>query len=180
MQLYLILMSTRSLLSRTIRLYTRDEFNHASIALSPDLSDIVSFGRKNINNPFIGGYVNEQVHSEFFSGSQCSIYKVELTSEQYHSIRNQLKYFEENKEYLRYNLLGLIGVATKIEIKRKDAYFCSQFIGKVLEESKVSILPKNVAFLTPTDLSRLPEFTKIYSGSLTEYLNSNETNIAVV
>lgn len=171
MKLYLVLMSTRSLLSRTIKLYTRDEYNHASIALEEDLSDIVSFGRKNINNPFIGGFTQENIAHPFFRSATCSVYSCELTEEQYVAVKNQLDYFKANQHKLRYNLLGLIAIATRYELERQDAYFCSQFVGKVLEETSICILPKKINFLTPTDLSQLECFTLIYSGTIESYIS---------
>ena len=57
--IYILLTNTRSLFSTAIGLYTKQAFNHVSIAIHDDFEQIYSFGRKNPSNPVIGGFVNE-------------------------------------------------------------------------------------------------------------------------
>lgn len=45
-KIYLLFTNTRTLFTRTIRLYTKADYNHASIALDPNFNETYSFGRK--------------------------------------------------------------------------------------------------------------------------------------
>ena len=62
-KIYIILTHTGTVLSRIIKIYTKDEFSHVSIALDKDLKQMYSFGRLNPYNPFIGGFIHEYINS---------------------------------------------------------------------------------------------------------------------
>ena len=51
---------TGTTLSRVIKIYTRNDYSPASIALDPELSEMYSFGRKKPRNPFIGGFIKRK------------------------------------------------------------------------------------------------------------------------
>ena len=61
-RIYLILTYSGTILSRIIKIYTRDEFAHVSISLDEELNQMYSFGRLNPYNPFIGGFVHEGIN----------------------------------------------------------------------------------------------------------------------
>lgn len=170
MHLYLVLTATSSLLSKTIKLYTRASYNHASIALMPSLNDLASFGRKDLNNPFIGGFVREDISHDFFLSARCSIYSCEITLDEYKHIQEQINYFHQHKEDLRYNLLGLITLAVNIDYQRNRAFFCSEFIATILEDSGLYEFSKKPHMVTPKDLQELAIFTHIYTGTISNYL----------
>lgn len=172
MRVYLVLTATSSLLSKTIKLYTKASYNHASIALTPDLDDLSSFGRKEMQNPFIGGFVKEDISHEFFLNARCTIYSCRISFDEYLKIKQELNYFHQNKEQLRYNLLGLIALAVKIDYQRTNAFFCSEFIATVLENSGIYHFNKKPHMITPQDLQRLPNFTHIYTGTISNYLHN--------
>lgn len=171
MKLYLVLMSTSSMLSRAIKMYTRAPYNHSSIALNRNLSSTYSFGRRKIWNPLLGGFVREEMTHNFFMKSQCAVYECELTKEQYEIINDKIKYFKDNRRDYRYNFMGLFAIALKYEYKRPRAYFCSQFVGELLEDSGVCSLPKSKYLITPEDLSEIDCFTKVYHGTVEGYLS---------
>lgn len=45
-EIYVLLTNTGTLFSKTIRWYTKNMLNHASIAFDRDLNEVYSFGRK--------------------------------------------------------------------------------------------------------------------------------------
>lgn len=51
-EIYLLLTDTGSILTRTIKLFTRKKYNHISLAFDAVLEDTFSFGRKKANNHF--------------------------------------------------------------------------------------------------------------------------------
>ena len=60
-KIYIMLTFTGTTLSRVIKIYTRNDYSHASIALDPELSECIVFGRKKPRNPFIGGFIKEKI-----------------------------------------------------------------------------------------------------------------------
>ncbi|MBN2849090.1 MAG: hypothetical protein JXK92_00405, partial [Erysipelotrichaceae bacterium] len=77
--IYIMLSDTGTLLTRAIRVYTHQEYNHISMVLDGDFDQIYSFGRVKANNPFIGGFINESETKIFdvFDETTCTILKLE-------------------------------------------------------------------------------------------------------
>lgn len=165
-----MLTDTNTLLSKTIKLYTKATYNHASIALEPTLLKPYSFGRKHAHNPFSGGFVEEDLTRHYFSSAQCAIYCCEVTESQYETIVERLSFYNETKDLYHFNLLGLVTLALNIDFERSDAFFCSQFVATLLNESDVCTLEKEPHFITPEELSQIPIFEPVYSGALQDYL----------
>ena len=61
--IFLVVSDTGTILTRLIKAYTKTPYNHASISFDAELSEVYSFGRKTVYNPFIGGFVKEDIHS---------------------------------------------------------------------------------------------------------------------
>lgn len=57
--IYVIITQTGTLVARTIKIFTREEFNHASICLTDKFDKFYSFGRLILNNPLVGGFIIE-------------------------------------------------------------------------------------------------------------------------
>ena len=78
-KIYLVLTHTGTILSRIIRIYTKDEFTHVSISLDDELNEMYSFGRLNPYNPFLGGFVHENINYGTFNLRWDFIKKFSLT-----------------------------------------------------------------------------------------------------
>ncbi|GIN84748.1 hypothetical protein J6TS2_11340 [Heyndrickxia sporothermodurans] len=170
-KVYLLLTDTGTIFTRMIRLFTQEPLNHASLALDDQLFEVFSFGRKNMRNPFIGGFIKENIRSGLFKQASCAIYCCTVSEIQYQKMRKKIKQMEMNKQKYRYNLLGLIGILFNIEIERKNAFFCSQFVASILNESGVIFMNKPIAFVTPHDLKTSTPFELIYEGKLNVYFS---------
>ena len=164
--IYILLTDTGTVLTKIIRTFTKDPLNHASIAFDCDLTEVYSFGRVNPNNPFIAGFVQEDVRGEFFKNSKCELYRLSVCPEVYHNIRSQIQYFKHNAELYRYNLIGMLGVVFNIEWERRNAFFCSQFVATVFKRSGMSLLDKSPLLMTPGDLRETPNIELVYRGML--------------
>ena len=84
--IYLVMSQTGSILSKTIKKVTGDEYNHISISLDDKLNCMYSFGRKYTYNPFIGVFVVESINKGAFlrfNKTKCKVIEVVLTEEQY-------------------------------------------------------------------------------------------------
>lgn len=169
-EVYVVLTDTGTLFSRTIRLFTKDELNHVSIAFDLELNEVYSFGRKNQSNPFLAGFVKEDVRGVLFRHTMCSIYKCKVSSTTYKDIRQRIKHMEQNADLYRYNLLGMMCVAFKIQLQRQYAYFCSQFVATIFKENGVNIVDKPPLFVKPGDFQHTTELELVYRGKLRTYM----------
>lgn len=172
--IYLLFLSTGTLLSKAIDLYTKTQLNHVSIAFDEGLNEVYSFGRKQPYNPFIGGFVKEAVTEPFFNQSMCAVYKIEISIEQYSALRQHLQMIESMQHLYRYNFIGLFGFILNKEIKRTHAYFCSQFVATMLQAIDVYPKDKQAGLTRPDDLRMWQELELIYMGTLQDYLNLEE------
>lgn len=167
--IYFIFTDTGTNLSRIINYCTRKSLNHVSIGFDRDLKEVYSFGRIEPHNPFSGGFVREDIHSEFLRDSNSEIYSFELTRSECEKILGHIRKIELDRKHYRYNFIGLIGVLLQIEIRRKRAFFCSEFVATVLSDIDSIKLGKPNCFVTPADIRSQIDMELIYKGRLGNY-----------
>lgn len=167
--IYFIFTDTGTHLSKLINYFTRQSLNHVSIGFDKELTEVYSFGRKNPKNPFSGGFVRENIRGNFLKHADSAVFSLKVTAEEKEIIRSNIKRIEKNKKNYRYNFIGLIGVLLKIEIKRKYAFFCSEFVANVLKNTKTINLSKPTYFTTPSDIRNIMGMELIYFGKLGDY-----------
>ncbi|WP_096271159.1 hypothetical protein [Paucisalibacillus globulus] len=168
-KIYILLTDTGTAFTRLIKSYTKKPYNHASISFDADLREVYSFGRKTPKNPFIGGFVREDIQSVLFKQADCAIYSLTISEEDFQKMHRFIQLIESNKDYYRYNLIGLFGVMVKKPIKRKNAFFCSQFVASVLKESNTINFEKDVCLVQPNDILGVADFELVYEGRLRDY-----------
>jgi hypothetical protein len=170
--IYILLTDTGSLFTRTIKIYTKAQYNHVSIGFDTNLESLYSFGRKKPSNPIIGGFVKENIKTGTFArfkDTSFRLYSYSVNLETYYKMREIIREFEEQIERYRYNTLGLLGVLINKPMERKYAYFCSQFVASVLKRSGADIFEKPAALVTPDDFLRSGHLKLICAGKLAEY-----------
>jgi hypothetical protein len=172
-KLYIVLTHTGTWFTNLIKAYTREPFNHASLAFDPELREIYSFGRKYENNPFSGGFIRENVLGPLFVSEErvttCAIYSCEVGTAAYERIRKTIADMEERKHEYKYNFIGLFGVLFNRRLKRDKAYFCSQFVAAMLQSGGVALTNKCPELTTPGDIGRSDRLQLVYTGKLRDY-----------
>lgn len=172
-QVYLILTDTGTIFTNLIKLYTKRKYNHASICFDENFQEVYSFGRKKPKNPFIGGFVKEDVFEGLMWNAKCKIYSYEVTNEQYMQMRNFIKKIENEAHLYKYNLLGVLTFPFKKQLNRQYAYFCSEFVATLFSIIGVKF-EKPIAFITPYDLEQLPGLEIVYEGKLCNFFNVHQ------
>lgn len=170
-KIYIILTHTGTALSTIIKYYTKDEFSHISIALDEELQEMYSFGRLNPYNPFWGGFVHEGIKFgtfKRFKNTRTEIYSLSISDEQYEKIKRTIKYFNNNKEKYRFNIIGLACVSINKKITRKNTFYCAEFVKHVLKNAGVEIenLPE---VIRPEDFKKIDGLVLEYKGILRKY-----------
>jgi hypothetical protein len=175
-QIYILLTDTGTTLTRLIKSCTKKNYGHASIAFDAELIEVYSFGRTTAKNPFIGGFVREDIHSVLFKQAYSAIYSLTITNDEFQKMYQYIQEIAAQKEHYRYNFIGLFGVLFKKPIKRKNAFFCSQFVASVLKEGKVIDFEKDLSLIEPSDLPCSANFQLIFEGGLKGYQNTELCN----
>jgi len=175
-RVYILLTDTGSNLTKLIKMFTKQPYNHASLALDQKLEYTYSFGRLYPNNPLIGGFSHERLDAGVFKGAQCQVLSLEVDKNQYEKLQVRITKMKMNQGKYKYNFLGLFGAAAGVDIPRKHAYFCSQFVADALQE--VGLLPEDFpAFLTkPDDIAKALNVRVEFEGTLDEYLTATGFN----
>ncbi|MFC4558167.1 hypothetical protein ACFO3D_08075 [Virgibacillus kekensis] len=173
--IYFLFTDTGTYLSRLINYVTKQPLNHVSLAFEPELNEVYSFGRKRPRNPFIGGFVKEDIKSDFLKNSACAVYSYQLSESDWYKVKERIKEIEKQKSNYKYNFLGLFGVFLQVEINREDALFCSQFVATVLNGIESLQFNKPIHFITPADIRNHCGLQLLYQGPLHCYQEAMET-----
>jgi hypothetical protein len=177
MEVYIILTDTGTLFTKMIRQFTNYPLNHASISFTKELDTTYSFGRKSANNPFIGGFVKEDLNGKLFKKAKCAIYKCSVSELEYKQMLNGVRQIEDDKQAYKYNFIGLFGVLINRKINRNKAFFCSEFVATILNIGGIAIRSKHPSLVKPNDIASCEKFRLIYEGLLDSYLSPQCTSI---
>lgn len=179
-KIYIILTHTGTALSTIIKYYTKDEFSHISISLDENLEEMYSFGRLNPYNPFLGGFVHESIKNgtfKRFKNTRTEIYSLNIENEQYERLVKIIKYFNKNKNKYSFNILGLACVSIKKKIKRKNNFYCAEFVKHVLKSAGVISVAGLPKIIKPEDFKNIDELNLEYKGLLKKYSKRNNPKL---
>lgn len=170
--IYIIISSTKTLLGKMIQTCLGVEYNHCSIALDNSLKTFYSFGRKDFRNALRGGFVIEGKEKEFFkchSDSYIVVMKIPVSIEQFTQINSEITRFSSKECRYKYSILGLIYCFFGIPKKRKQKYFCSQFVAEIIQQSGMTLLNKPPALIKPHDFLGIKNGHLVYKGAIGNY-----------
>src|SRR5699024_4403744 len=167
--MYFLFTDTGTTLAKLINFFTRQSLNHVSISFDDELREVYSFGRKKPRNPFIGGFVKEDIRSDFLKNSNCAVYVYRISEKEYQQIMYEIKAVEKCKDMYKYNFIGLLGVLLQVEVNREYAMFCSQFVATVMRDVESFNINKPLCFITPEDIRTHAGLKLIYQGKLGNY-----------
>lgn len=171
-KIYIVASQTGTVPSRLIKRVTRARFNHVSISLDERMDTMYSFARRHPYNPVWGGYVKEcPLTGTFarFPQTQAQIISVDVTQEQYESIQAYLEEMYRQKDRYRYNYAGVLLGALHIPFRRKNHYYCSEFVRDVLVKFGVVSPTAFGPIIQPQELLDMPGGTLVYDGTLAGY-----------
>ena len=126
-----------------------------------------SFGRINPNNPFSGGFVEEDFAKgvyKKFPGCQCLIYKVAITEQQLSLLKQEIQAFVGDRKRYRYNFIGLLSLLVNRPLRIRNRYFCSQFVAEVLIKSGIFQSEKVPELIRTDELYEIPNQEVFYEG----------------
>ena len=170
-KIYIVLTYTGTILSRTVRIFTRNTYTHASIALDKELEKMYSFGRLNSYNPFWGGFVKEGIDIgtfKRFKNTKTEIYSFEVTKEEYKKLEEKILEFNNNRKNYKFNIIGLIYARFNKQCKRKNKFYCSQFVREVIEQAEINM--ENIEeVIKPEDFRKIRTLNLEYKGLLNTY-----------
>lgn len=164
-KIYVLLTRFPGRSSMIIGMLTRFYYTHASIGLEEDMDTFYSFLGK--------GFVVEKVSRYVRPGRApfpCQLYEMEVPEQVYQTIKRLLALFQENKTTMRYAKIGVALSLMRIPYKRRNEYFCSQFVAELLDHCQAIQLQKNSALFHPGDFRRMPGMHLHFQGNLRDMM----------
>lgn len=167
--IYILLTRSQTMISKVIHLVTGDTYTHASIAFDEELETLCSFARRNIQFPLPAGLVREDIHSGYYMYNNripCALLALPVEDDVYENAKNEAERMLSEMNSYHYNIRGLLLCRFGISDIRSHHYFCSQFVGKILEDSGALKLPKPASLIHPQDYNDMPQFICVYRGQI--------------
>ena len=96
----------------------------------------------------------------------CCLYELKVSDPVYRRLRRQLSGMYRQRERYHYNLLGALSCYFNHPLRRKNHYFCSQFVATLLEECGAVELWKKPDLVRPADFCRLSALQAVHQGPL--------------
>ena len=159
--------------SQIIRKHTGHTYNHISISLKEDLSEMYSFGRRNAYIFFYGGFVIEsRFYGTFkrFKETIARVYELEVDEAAYAIIEEYINRFIAEKKRFGYNFRGILKARKNVNYQKTyRRFYCSQFVNYLLVCSHV--IPEDFfgGIVTPEGFASIDGMNLLYEGLLREY-----------
>ena len=152
-EIYVVLTDTKTLFSRLSKVVTRQPYNHVSLALDEDFSELYTFALTT-GNSSLGGFKVET--RQELEGMRYLAYKVSVTKHDWTRISNHIKSMVENPLGTTYNRFGLINLIFDLDVFKnsdKSRAICSEFVANLLSDSGAEFIEgKKNHMLKPYDL----------------------------
>lgn len=155
--------------------YAGDEYSHVSLSRDNTLHSMMSFARKEINNPFNSGIIKEDIQQGMFAlkpdKSKIAVMQLDVTQQQYDDIGRIMDDYWARCDELGFNFIGLISMLLRGSgIAVKDHYFCSEWVSTVLQEAGVNLFGnKKPCNIRPFDFYCILKDSIIYEGMTKDY-----------
>jgi len=170
--IYVVISRTPTSTGKIVRRFLKEEYNHASISLDKDLSQMYSFCRFSISNPFVGGIVHESVFTLNIGSKDnvpINIYRIPITIRKYELIRKFIYDIYNDDEIYYYNFLGAIGVVSNKKHAIYKTYICTEFVMDTLKQGGIELTSLESYKITPTEICEVMSKFIFYRGDLNEY-----------
>ena len=172
--IYLIFSHTTNRMGEMIRTITQYDFNHVSLSLSENLSEIYSFARRHQDTPFFGGFVCES--ADRFNNdngiANIKVCEIPVTPRQYRIAVNYINKIHREKEKYLYNMFSAASVPFKYRVRIDRAYTCVEFAVSVLRRAGVMRSLCIPRFCSIKQLDDLYSDLVIYQGEFPENVGS--------
>ena len=163
--IYILLTRSGTWFSRLIHLVTSDCYTHASIGLDGPSGPFYSFARKYEHFALPAGLVEERP-SVRNRRIPCCLYELKVSDPVYRRLRRQLSGMYCQRERYHYNLLGALFCCFNHPLRRKNHYFCSQFVAGLLRDSGALELSKPPALVRPADFCQIHQLRTVHQGDM--------------
>jgi hypothetical protein len=177
--IYVVLSATPTKIGKFIRAVTKSSFNHASISLSRDLSEMYSFARYRARNALVGGFIKEFPERLTLGKDrsvQIKVYRIPVSDKQYNQVKSFIYSIRDCDEKYIYNSLAVLGRPFGVGYNTYKAYVCTDFVIRALMQGGLEF---NSTRLTPGQMEEVLQPYLYYSGTLHDYNPASESRALI-
>jgi hypothetical protein len=170
--IYVVISRTPTYMGKMIRRIIKGKYNHASISINENLSQMYSFCRLSVSNPLVGGIIRESAFTLTIGSKEevpINVYRIGVTLEQYKLISKFIYNTYNDKEVYYYNFIQAIGLISKKKHAIYKTYICSEFVMEALKKGGINLTSVESYKITPTDISGIMNRFIYYTGNLNDY-----------
>jgi hypothetical protein len=159
---YVLLIDSKSNFSKMIKKVTETPYNHSSISFDKTLTKMYAFNVK--------GFLMENLKETYIPDATFSLYRTKLDKNVIGRMKKLAdKVFSEGEKYT-YNWAGLGGVMLKREVKRDNAFFCSEWVAYLFANGGADhLFSKPVSLVKPYDFAKNKNFEFVYRGKVKNF-----------
>jgi hypothetical protein len=170
---FIVLTKGNNPLSMAIDKTIKEGYTHSSMSFNTRLSPMYSFGTNRVSEGKIAngmamglGFSVSNPSSPFWGSKPVpySVFVFFVTSEQRTKMKERIKYFRQNKEKMKYSMVGLVKLLLKVKNEAQYKWFCSQFVASVLKAGDMK-LSKPESQHTPGDIIKITDFVLVGKGN---------------
>lgn len=175
--IYILLTMPGTRVSKFMKFFIRSEFIHISLSFDEDLGTSYSMGRLKVNNPWMGGFVEEHPDIGVFGkfNPWCEVLKLDIEEDKYIKLKSDIECLKDNRKEYTYNYVGVLLIFFKIPHRLKRSFTCTQLVGTLLKRCNNELLRnihKDVSLIIPNDFYKVRSVSSLYKGYLRDYVNS--------
>ncbi|MBU3144033.1 hypothetical protein [Clostridium sp. CF012] len=170
--IYVVISRTPTFTGKMVRKFLKAKYNHASISLDENLSQMYSFCRFSISNPLVGGILRESAFTLTLGIDEdvpIKVYRLPVTMEKYQLISEFIYNTYNDGERYYYNFLQAIGIISNKKHTIYKTYICSEFVIEALKKGGIQLSSSKSYQITPMDICGLIGQFICYSGNLKDY-----------
>lgn len=146
--------------AKFLRWYSKFPYTHTSMGFEDDMDTFYTFVSKGFLVESITRY--EKPDRPSFP---CALFEVKVSENVYNKLKEEVTTYIERKGELKYSTLGLVMCFLKIPYKRKNKYFCSQFVAEVMHRCDALKLNKKSSLYFPKDFLKHKELKLVFQGN---------------
>ncbi len=179
--IYILLTRTNTILSKLVGIATKEAYTHAAISFDSEFTTVYSSSRKNGRTIFPAGPCIENLDNDYYKRHTeipCAVYELQVSDEAYEQAKKEVEQIIAKSEQYHFNIIGLLLCQLNIPYHRKHYFFCSQFVGEILNRSHALVLPKDTSLMKPCDYTRLPELLCRFRGYIGELAAQRQLSLA--
>ncbi len=170
-QIYVMLSRTQTRFAKVIRLFGKQNYNHASLILDEERHELYAFARPQHNVLLMGGLMKETVDRYTLRKSlevPVAAYAVTVSDEEYEWIKAFTLKMHGDPQYM-YSLFSVLTYPITKGFSVENAFTCVEYVAYILDHAGI-ISEKKCCRYTPDDLSVLLEDNCIYKGDIRGFL----------